>query len=113
MDPWMKQPKRIAKFLPELWPAFAHLVSLVLYFLSVRDFYQGSGDFLYPLFEPLVLTTAFIFPILGLGQGIYGIVRYRRTHHRRYLLHVGSFGAIAILAAGFFLLLNLGLYPSV
>ena len=109
----MNAPNRVFKFLPELWPVVTQLGCLALYVLAVRDFYRGSGDLFYPFFEGCTIAMAFGFPVVGLVQLIFGVIRYRQSRHRRYLLHVGSFAGIVVVTAGFFLLLKAGFYPTV
>lgn len=65
------------------------------------------------LMEPALLVTFGVIPVVGLGQLIYGLIRYFRSRHRRYLLHIISFAVILILALGAFVMISNGAYLTV
>ena len=109
----MNAPSRISKFVPELWPAFLQFASLALYILAVRDFYKGSGDLFYPLIDVGRLVTLPIIPIVGIAQLIYGTIRYCRSRHRKYLLHVLSFVFIVAVTSAYILLFDAGGFRTV
>lgn len=102
------------RYIRIFWPGLLYAAAFALYWLALRDFYDGQGTgSLMTFYLPCLTANFLVLPgvaLVQLGYGIYHTVKNKRLECR---LHIYSSLLVIGLSLGFFIFISSGNYATV
>lgn len=101
------------RYIRIFWPGLLYAAAFALYWLALRDFYDGQGTgSLMTFYVPCLIANFFVLPGVALVQLGYGICQTVKTKRRGFRLYIYSCLLVMGLSLGFFLFVISGNYAT-
>lgn len=96
-----KDPPALREILFICWPPLLYMMVFFLYSISVSSFFRGEMGLAMLVFLPGFITCAWVLPVVGLLQLVFGSYRLC-TKNARGAIHLVSAFAVFALTFGFY-----------